>query len=307
MGIAVARLAASGVLFVLGFACASSESSQAGSPTPAQDIPGYTKSAPLTLEQYCDARVAMHAPWISYYQKCCVDNEERLYSSGLVDDLNYASTEACIAHLTELQKSLAFTYVGTYANAALEELSGLIPAAPATCSGTHFGEQLTAALSERGKRLDAIRAVLQGAIAENGTCKASLECKFGLVCGGSAGSYTCRPRSAGACVFSDSCVEGMDCVSERCQVPASAGSPCTLQGECPFGLVCAAGRCSVGGGAGALCSDSEACKVGYGCATAMSSCVALKVTGDTCLIDGECAGRCAKGRCIGRCGGTGSF
>jgi hypothetical protein len=305
MGLSVTRYAAamSGILV----ACASSASSPTGGSTPAEDIPGFTKSAPLTLEQYCEARVALHSPWLSYYGKCCTEKEELLYSSALINDANYASKEACVTFLTGLQTNLGVAYVGAYASAYLEEVGSLIPAAPETCSGTHFGEQLTAALGEQGKRRDGIRAMLQGTIAEGGTCTASLGCKFGLICEGSTGSYKCRRRSTGSCTFSDSCSEGMDCVSGLCQSPTRAGSQCSTRGDCPFGLVCTAGTCSSGGGAGASCTSGEACKPGLGCAVASSSCVTLKVTGEACTTDGECAGRCSKGRCIGRCGGAGSF
>lgn len=309
MGMSFARLAASGIVFVFGFACASSESSESGTGGVVQDIPGYAKAEPLTMEQYCEARVALHEPWISYYAKCCVETEERLYSSATVNDADYASTQACMAHLAAIKEAYpAVTYVGAYANAMLQEVSRVIPAAPETCSGTHFGEQLTAALSERGKRRDGLRALLQGSVGEDGTCTASIECKFGLSCQGFSGSYTCKPRTAaGACTFSETCVDGTDCVAGRCQAPASEGSSCGSRSDCPFDLVCTAGRCNSGGGANALCSSGDDCKVGYGCLVANSACVSLKVTGEACTIDGECAGRCSKGRCVGRCGGTGSF
>ncbi len=271
------------------------------------DVPGYTKSEPMALEDYCGARVAREGAWCGYFDRCCDAGSP--YANSYCDK-KYLTVETCVSALKSFMADSGTVYAGAYAQASLDEVFNRIPEVPSACNGSHLGEALRSSNARAGKRQDAFRALFQGHRGKDSACEYSASCEFGLSCQGTAGKYTCQPRGI-SCSLDDDCADGYVCDDKFCRMPPGNGSSCTSQYDCPFGSVCNQYKsCSdSGGNVGDLCVSGQGCKPGTGCSLngSNSRCVSLKTTGQSCTSDGECNGVCKGGRCAGTCGGTGAY
>ncbi len=271
------------------------------------DVPGYTKSEPMALEDYCGARVAREGAWCGYFDRCCDAGSP--YAPGYCDK-KYLTVETCVSALKSFMADSGTVYAGAYAQASLDEVFTRIPEVPSACDGSHLGEALRNSSARAGKRQDAFRALFQGHRGKDSACEYSASCEFGLSCQGTTGKYTCQPRGI-SCSLNDDCADGYVCDDKFCRMPPGNGSACTSQYDCPFGSVCNQYKsCSDSdGNVGDLCVSGQGCKPGTGCSLngSNSRCVSLKTTGQSCTSDGECNGVCKGGRCAGTCGGTGAY
>jgi hypothetical protein len=285
-------------------ATAGCSSSEAVGPV---DVPGYTKSEPMALEDYCAARVAREGAWCEYFDRCCDDGA--VYAKSYCDK-DYANVDTCVSTFQSFMADSGTVYAGAYAQASLDEVFNRVPEVPSACNGSHLGEALRNSSARAGKRQDAFRALFQGHRGKDSACEYSASCEFGLACQGTSGSFTCQPRGL-SCSLDDNCAEGYVCEDNFCRLPPASGSSCSFTSDCPFGLVCSASKiCSDSvGNAGEACSATQGCKPENVCAVSGTStrCAALKTAGSSCTADGECSGSCKAGRCVGFCGGTGIY
>jgi hypothetical protein len=241
-------------------------------------------------------------------------------------DVNYAppgcafgptDPNDCINLLTMQTGNGSVAYHGENAQGCLAELAKWVPPPPTACSGVHLSDHALVDHAEPAFiQIPQCRQTQVGQLMTGASCDYDYQCTDGLRCRsylGSSTDFRCQPLSnAGEpCSLHSDCADGLTCIGKigaaTCDSLHGIGESCVFWNDCQDGLLCGNSVCASPPQVGDSCANTAlTCAPLDGCLFSTEQCVALKPDGLSCMLSGECTGRCdtTTMSCVSICGGT---
>ncbi len=270
----------------------------------------------ITMEEYCEKRIALEQPWCDYISECCTaeDQADSNFNVPACSD-GMTTVSECVSNFDGVAGAGA-VWNGTWADACITELAKLYPLPPSTCSGIRAADWVQWGRELPGySQIPACRNMMRGSKAQGEPCEYSAECGGGLICftvtGDAFGDYQCVPEgtSGSHCVTDNQCQAGLFCVGESdgyCGELGGQFAPCVYSSQCEPGLLCTSTNgCQPPKMLGDSCDFTDVCDYGTGCGFATDTCILIGQYNEACTDSYTCDGRCDQttGTCTQICGG----